>query len=233
MKIKLFLDGADRNAMLEMANAPEIAGFTTNPSLMKKSGVKDYRGFAREILQEIPKKPISFEVFADDLPGMKRQAAEIASWGQNVYVKIPVTNSKGESTATLIRELTLQKVQLNVTAVFTLQQSWEVCQALKGGASAFLSVFAGRIADSGRDPIPLMQACLEMCRHNGSNIELLWASTREVFNIAQADSMGCHIITVPADLIRKLKGFGKDLGQLSLETVQAFKSDAESAGFTL
>lgn len=232
-KIKIFLDGADRAQMLEMNSNPLVAGFTTNPSLMRKSGVQDYRGFAKEILFAIPNKPISFEVFADDLSGMRSQANEIATWGKNVYVKIPVTNSLGESTAPLIRELSLKGVQLNLTAILTLSQTWEMCSAVKGGASAFISVFAGRIADSGRDPIPYMRACLEMCRDTGPNAELLWASTREVYNIVQADEMGCHIITAPGDLIKKMSGFGKDLRQLSLDTVKTFKSDSESAGFKL
>lgn len=232
-KIRIFLDGADRGAMVELAKDPKIQGFTTNPSLMKKSGVKDYPSFCKEILTQIAGKPISFEVFADDFENMRRQAMEIASWGNNVYVKIPVTNSEGRSAAPLIRDLTLQKVKLNVTAVFTLSQSWEVCRALQGGAPSILSVFAGRIADTGRDPLPIMQASLEMCRESGAQIELLWASTREAYNIVQAEQMGCHIITAPGDLVKKMSGFGKDLAQMSLETVRTFKQDAESAGFSL
>lgn len=231
--IKIFLDGADKSAMLELAKDPKVSGFTTNPSLMRKSGVKDYPAFCKEMAGQLGGKPVSFEVFADDLAGMKRQADEIATWGKNVYVKIPVSNSEGVSTAPLIKDLASHGVKLNVTAVFTLRQSWEVCLALKGGAPSILSVFAGRIADTGRDPMPIMHGSLEMCRSTDKNIELLWASTREVLNVAQADQMGCHIITAPADILKKISGFGKDLEQMSLETVRTFKSDSEAAGFSL
>ncbi len=232
-RIKIFSDGADKQAMLEMNQNPLVQGLTTNPTLMKKSGVTDYVRFCKEILNEIKVKPISFEVFADDFKEMKRQALEIASWGENVYVKIPITNSEGESSLGLINDLSQSGVKLNVTAVLTLEQSWGACQALKGGAPSILSVFAGRIADTGRDPLPLMQASLEMCLSTDKNIELLWASSREVLNIVQADQMGCHIITATNDLIKKMAQFNKDLSQLSLETVRMFKSDAESAGFSL
>lgn len=237
--LKIFLDGADRAAILEMVGNPQVQGFTTNPSLMKKSGVKDYPAFCQEILTQVNGKPISFEVFADEFTEMKRQGLEIASWNkspagkQNLYVKIPVTNSKGESAVPLIRELSHAGVQLNVTAVFTIQQSVEVCAALKGGAPSILSVFAGRIADTGRDPMPIMAAALEICREADKNIELLWASTREAFNIVQAQQVGAHIITAPLDLVKKASHFGKDLKLMSLETVQAFKLDAEAAGFQL
>ena len=232
-RVKIFSDGADKQAMLEMNQNPLVQGLTTNPTLMKKSGVTDYVRFCKEILNEIKVKPISFEVFADDFKEMKRQALEIASWGENVYVKIPITNSEGESSLGLINDLSQSGVKLNVTAVLTLEQSWGACQALKGGAPSILSVFAGRIADTGRDPLPLMQASLEMCLSTDKNIELLWASSREVLNIVQADQMGCHIITATTDLIKKMAQFNKDLSQLSLETVRMFKSDAESAGFSL
>lgn len=232
-KIKVFLDGADRSQILETAKNPQVHGFTTNPSLMRKSGVKDYRQFCQEILTQIEGKPISFEVFADEFPEMKRQAEEITTWGPNVYVKIPVINSKGESAAPLIRELASRKVKLNVTAVFTLSQSWAVCQALKGGAPSILSVFAGRIADTGRDPMPILCGAAEMCRETDKNIELLWASTREAYNFVQAEQSGCRIITAPLDMVKKAAGFGKDLLDMSLDTVRTFKSDAESAGFSL
>ncbi|MBM4304163.1 MAG: transaldolase [Deltaproteobacteria bacterium] len=232
-KIKIFSDGADKKAMLEMNQNPLVKGLTTNPSLMKKSGVSDYVAFCKEILREIKIKPISFEVFADNFTEMKRQALEIASWGENVYVKIPITNSEAESSLALIKELSHSGVKLNVTAVLTLEQSWGACQALKGGAPSILSVFAGRIADTGRDPLPLMEASLEMCLSTDKNIELLWASSREVLNIVQADQMGCHIITATNDLIKKTAMFNKDLSQLSLETVRMFKADAESAGYSL
>lgn len=218
--------------MLEMNQNPAVSGMTTNPSLMKKSGVKDYRAFCQDILSHVKTKPISFEVFADEFSEMKRQAMEIAGWGQNVYVKIPITNCEGQSTIPLIKELTHQKVKLNVTALLTLPQVLETTQALKGGAPSIVSVFAGRIADTGVDPIPMMQASLAMCEVD-ANIELLWASTREVLNIKQAEMVGCHIITVPFDILKKTNMFGKDLTQLSLETVRMFKQDADSAGFSL
>lgn len=232
-KVKIYSDGADKASMLEMNRNPLVAGMTTNPSLMKKAGVKDYRAFCKEILAEINVKPLSFEVFADDFKEMKRQALEISSWGNNVYAKIPITNSEGQSCIPLIQELSHSGVKLNVTAVLTLSQAWEACQALKGGSPSILSVFAGRVADTGRDPMPLMAACLEFCRASDPAIELLWASTREVLNIAQADTVGCHIITVPFDILKKLSLLGKDLTALSLETVRMFKSDAESVGYTL
>ncbi|MSP19646.1 MAG: transaldolase [Bdellovibrionales bacterium] len=232
-KVKIFSDGADKKAMLEMYQNPIVKGLTTNPSLMKKSGITDYVTFCKDILRDIKTKPISFEVFADHFTEMKRQALEIASWGKNVYVKIPITNSEGESSLPLIKELSLSGVKLNVTAVLTLEQSWNACQSLKGGAPSILSIFAGRIADTGRDPVPLMQAAVELCRATDSNIELLWASSREALNIVQADQMGCHIITATTDLIKKISMFNKDLTQLSLETVRMFKTDAESAGYSL
>ena len=232
-RIKLYSDGADRASMLEMAKNPAIQGLTTNPTLMKKAGIKDYRSFCKDILSQITEKPISFEVFADEFGEMKRQALEIATWGKNVYVKIPITNSEGMSTIELVKELSHKNVKLNVTAVFTLEQVWSTCQALKGGAPSIVSVFAGRIADTARDPVPLMQASLAMCRQADRNIELLWASTRESYNIVQADQAGCDIITVPFDILKKMSMFNKDLTQLSLETVRMFKTDAESAGFSL
>ena len=233
MNIKIFSDGADLNSMLEMAKNPVITGLTTNPSLMKKAGISDYRAFSKEVLTHIKDKPISFEVFADDLNEMRRQAHEIAAWGENVYVKIPITNTEGVSTAPLIKELSHQNIKLNVTAILTLGQVVETCENVKGGAPSIVSVFAGRIADTGRDPVPLMQASLEICKSADSNIELLWASSREVYNVVQADSIGCHIITVTKDIIQKLPMFGKDLRLLSLDTVRTFKKDADAAGFTL
>lgn len=233
LKVKLYSDGADKTSMLEMAKNPNVAGITTNPTLMRKAGVTDYRSFCKGILAEIRDKPISFEVFADTLPEMQRQAMEIASWGSNVYVKIPVTNSEGKSTAALVHELSHAAVKLNVTAVFTVAQGWEVIQALAGGAPAVLSVFAGRIADAGVDPSPIMLACRELCQTSKSKIELLWASTRELYNIVQADQCGCDIITVSPDLLKKVSSFGKDLTEFSLDTVKMFKSDSEAAGFKL
>ncbi len=232
-QIKIFSDTADRASLLEAAKNPVIKGMTTNPTLMRRAGVSDYRAFAKDILQHVTDKPISFEVFADDFPNMERQALEIKEWGQNVYVKIPVTNSKGEPATGLIRKLSQSGVKLNVTAILTLQQTLEVCQALRGGAPAFVSVFAGRIADTGRDPVPLMRAALEMCRAAGKDVELLWASSRELLNVVQADEIGCHIITVTQDIIKKLSMINKDLSELSLDTVKMFKTDAEAAGFQL
>ena len=230
--IKIFADGADKNGILEMYNNPRIDGFTTNPTLMRKAGISNYASFAKEIVKAIPYKPLSFEVFADDLNEMERQALEIKTWGKNIYVKIPVMNTQRVSTAPLIQKLTQVGVQLNITAILTLEQVREVADALRGGASAFVSVFAGRIADTGRDPIPLMQAALELLRSN-SAVELLWASPREVLNVYQAEAIGCHIITATNDLLKKLDLKGKDLTDYSQETVQMFYNDAQSAGFRL
>lgn len=234
MKVKIYSDGADRATMLEMAVNPLIQGITTNPSLMRKAGVKDYRAFSKEMLSLIRDKPISFEVFADDFVGMVQQAQEIKTWGTNVYVKIPISNTEGFSTEKIIRELSHKNIKLNVTAVFTLAQVWDAAQALKGGAPSIISVFAGRIADSGRDPMPIMQAASEICQSTDQKIELLWASSREPYNVIQAELSGCQIITVTADIVKKIPGFlKKDLNQLSLETVKTFKSDSDSAGYTL
>ncbi|MBL7672263.1 MAG: transaldolase [Bdellovibrionaceae bacterium] len=232
-RIKIYSDGADKASMLEMAARPEIQGLTTNPSLMKKAGVSDYRAFCKEILTHIRTKPLSFEVFADDFAEMKRQALEIATWGPNVYVKIPITNSEGKTSIPLVHELAHKNVKLNVTAIFTFEQVVETVQAVKGGAPSIVSIFAGRIADTGRDPMPLMTASSEYCRSVDKNIELLWASTREVFNIVQAEMAGCHIITSPPDLVKKLNMINKDPKQMSLETVRMFKADSEAAGFHL
>lgn len=231
--VKIFADGADRATILELAKNPVVKGFTTNPSLMKKSGVKDYRAFCKEILTQIPKHPISFEVFADDFEEMFRQAQEIKSWGSNVYVKIPITNSQGKSSLELIKKLAVEGVKLNVTALFTWEQIQLTVEALKGGAPSIVSVFAGRIADTGRDPMPLMRESSELCRSTDKNIELLWASSREFYNLVQAEESGCHIITCTTDIIKKLPMLNKDLTELSLETVKTFKADSDSAGFQL
>lgn len=234
--MKIYLDGADRTAILAHSQDPVISGFTTNPSLMRKSGVTDYVAFCKEMLEKV-KKPISFEVFADSLPEMRTQAKAIASWDTgagNVYVKIPVINSVGESTLPLVRELAQAGVKLNVTAIFTLKQVYETCAALAGGAPSIVSVFAGRIADSGRDPMPIMTAAAQICgQWDSKNIELLWASTREVYNFVQAEQSGCHIITAQLDLIKKTTGFGRSLEELTLDTVGQFKRDAQAAGFSL
>jgi len=232
-RIKIFADGASLPSMLESARDPRIAGFTTNPTLMRKAGVTDYRAFAKEVLAAIRDKPISFEVFADELPEMRRQAREIATWGDNVYVKIPITNTRSEPATALIRELGAGGVKLNVTAICTLEQVRDTAQALKGAAPSVISVFAGRIADTGRDPIPLMKEALQICRAADRTIELLWASPRELLNMIQAAEIGCDIITVTPDLLKKLELVGKDLGAFSLETVQMFFRDAQAAGYKL
>jgi transaldolase len=235
-RIKIFLDGADRNSMVEMASNPLIQGFTTNPSLMRKSGVKDYAAFCQEILPLLKGKPVSFEVFADEFPEMRRQGKIIAGWekkGDHVYVKVPIVNSKGESSIPLIRELSHSGVKLNITAIYSLRQIWETAEAVKGGAASIVSVFAGRIADTGRDPLPLMQAGVDICEAAGPQCELLWASTREAFNIVQADAIGCKIITSPLDMIKKVASFTKSLDEVTLDTVKTFKADAEAAGFSL
>jgi transaldolase len=232
LRVKIYADGADKNAMLEMYANSHIAGFTTNPTLMRKSGVSDYRAFAREILAHIPDRPISFEVFADDFAGMERQAAEIASWGQNVLVKIPITNTRGKSSAQLLRRLTQAGIPVNVTALLTLAQVREACESLADASLAKISVFAGRIADTGRDPVPLMAAAVELLRPY-PNLQLIWASPRELLNIFQADAIGCHIITATTDILRKFHLIGKDLHEYSLDTVKMFYEDAYKAGYEL
>lgn len=232
LTVKIFADGADLEGMLELYRNPWIKGFTTNPTLMRQSGVLDYRAFAREVLAAIPDRPISFEVFSDDLVGMERQAVEIAGWGDNVYVKIPVTNTRGESTAALAGRLSRQGIKVNVTAVLPLAQVREVSAAIAGGAPACVSVFAGRIADTGVDPVPFMTRALQELQA-APNAELIWASPRELLNVFQADAIGCHIITVTHDLLRKLPLVGRDLHEYSLDTVKMFHSDAERAGFSL
>ena len=232
LKVKIYADGADRDGMLEMYAKPYIQGFTTNPTLMKKAGITDYKAFAHEILQAIPDRPISFEVFADEFTDMERQALEIKTWGENVYVKIPVTNTRQEMAYDLIERLCGAGVHLNVTAILTLEQVQNVADALKDGPDSIVSVFAGRIADTGLDPVPVMQEALTLLKV-APKAELLWARPREVLNIYQADKIGCHIITATNDLIRKLALGGKDLAEYSLETVQMFYDDAQSAGYTL
>ena len=232
LKVKIYADGADRDGMLEMYAKSYIQGFTTNPTLMKKAGITDYKAFAHEILQAIPDRPISFEVFADEFTDMERQALEIKTWGENVYVKIPVSNTRQEMAYDLIERLSGAGVHLNVTAILTLEQVQNVSDALKDGPDSIVSVFAGRIADTGVDPVPVMQKALTLLEV-APKAELLWASPREVLNIYQADNIGCHIITATNDLIRKLALGGKDLAEYSLETVQMFYDDARSAGYTL
>jgi transaldolase len=233
LKIQLYADGADKAGILDLYAKPYIKGLTTNPSLMKKAGIKDYEAFAKEILQTVTAKPISLEVFTDDLSEMRRQALKIKAWANNVYTKIPITNSRGESCLPLIKELGKEGVKLNVTALLTLKQVAGVAEALNPSVPSVVSVFAGRIADTGVDPQPLMRACGALL-HGQPKAELLWASTREVLNIMQAEECGCAIITVPHDILAKAaKLMGTDLTELSLDTVKMFAKDAADAGYTL
>jgi transaldolase len=232
LSVKLFADGADKAAMLELYANPRIQGFTTNPTLMRKAGITDYAAFARDILGVIRDRPISLEVFADEFPDMERQARQIASWADNVYVKIPVTNTRREPSLDLICRLSHSGVKVNVTALLTLDQVRDVVAVLAGGAPSCVSVFAGRIADTGRDPVPLMAAAVEMISIH-PQMELIWASPRELLNVFQADAIGCHIITATSDILKKLSLVGKNLHDYSLETVQMFYDDARSSGFTL
>jgi transaldolase len=211
---------------------PLIRGFTTNPTLMRKAGVRDYEAFARDMLAAIPDRPISFEVLADDFPGMERQARRIAKWAENVFVKIPITNPLGESAVDLVRHLSHDGIRLNVTALLTLRQVEGVAEALVGGTDASVSIFAGRIADTGVDPVPVMARAVEMLR-SAPDAELIWASPRELLNVFQADAVGCHVITATNDILKKLGLVGKDLTEYSLETVKMFHSDAEASGFQL
>lgn len=232
LKIKIFADGANLTSMKEAAANPLIKGFTTNPTLMRAAGVIDYKAFALDVLETIPDRPVSFEVFADDFPAMEDQAHEIASWGANVYVKIPVTNTEGEFSGPLIAALSHAGVKLNVTAVFTHEQITRVAAALAVDTPSVISVFAGRIADTGRDPVPHMQQALSLLRHR-PRTELLWASPRELLNVFQADEIGCHIITVTAEVIKKLELVGKDIDGYSRETVKTFYIDATKAAFSI
>ena len=232
LNVKLFADGADKKGILEMNDKSNISGFTTNPTLMKVAGVKDYKAFALDILSEIKDKSISFEVFSDDFDEMERQALDIASWGDNIYVKIPITNTKSESSLPIIESLSKNGVKLNVTAMMTLDQVELVLPALSNGPASYVSVFAGRIADAGLDPLPIMISVVNLLK-NHSNIELIWASPRELYNVVQANDIGCHIITATNDILKKLPTLGKDLTQFSLETVQMFRNDAIEAGFNI
>jgi transaldolase len=232
LKVKIFADGADRGGILEMYQKPFIRGFTTNPTLMRKAGVKNYKKFAPDILKAVTDKPISFEVLSDLFPEMERQALEISSWGENVYVKIPVTNTQKKPSYDLIDRLVRAGVKVNVTAMMTLEQVREVASVIKGGPPCFVSIFAGRIADTGVDPLPIMTTAVELLRIS-PNAELIWASPRELLNIFQADAIGCHIITVTNDILKKLHLVGKDLDDYSLDTVKMFCDDALKAGYCL
>ena len=232
LNVKIFADGADLKGISNLSRNPVIKGFTTNPTLMRKAGIQDYRGFAREVLGIIGERPVSFEVFSDDFAEMERQAMEIASWGPNVYVKIPVTNTRREFAGELIRSLARTGVQVNITALLTNEQVRAVLECLSPQTRSCVSVFAGRVADTGRDPVPLMAEAVQLLKAN-SKAELIWASPRELLNIFQADAIGCHIITVTNDILKKLVLVGKDLGDYSLDTVKMFYEDGRKAGFTL
>lgn len=232
LHVKIFADGAELAGMLGLYRQTYIQGFTTNPTLMHKAGIRDYRAFARGVLAAIPDRPISFEVFSDEFAEMERQAREIATWGPNVFVKVPVTNTRQQPAYDLISRLSSAGVKVNVTALMTLEQVTAVTQALRGGAASNVSVFAGRIADTGRDPVPLMIEALRIMKDTPT-AELIWASPRELLNVFQADAIGCHIITVTPDLLKKLDGVGKDLSEFSLDTVKMFHDDARKAGFAL
>jgi transaldolase len=233
LKIKIFADGADKEALLALNADPIIKGMTTNPTLMRKAGIADYEKFAREILGSITEKPISFEVFSDDFPEMRRQALKISKWQKNVYVKIPVTNTRTEPSLPLICELAKEGVQLNITAILTTDQVRDVVAALDPKVPSVVSVFAGRIADTGRDPISIMKESLKLVRQLPES-ELLWASVREVLNLVQAEHCGCDVVTVPPDILKKARSlWQKDLGELSLDTVKMFAQDAIAAGFKL
>jgi transaldolase len=231
LKVKIFADGADAPEMLEMYSKPFIKGLTTNPTLMRKAGISNYRAFAREILVQIRDKPLSLEVVSDDFAEMERQAFEISGWADNVYVKIPVTNTRGEASYALIRRLASRGVKLNVTAIMTLAQVREVVPALSPEVASFVSVFAGRIADTGVDPVPLMASAVQMLKAC-PKAELIWASPREVLNIFHADSIGCHVVTATHDILRKLPLVGYNLDEYSLDTVRMFYRDAVAAGFS-
>ncbi len=232
LKIKLFADGADKAAMLALYKEPMIRGFTTNPTLMRQAGVTNYAEFAREILAAIPDRPISFEVFGDEFSEMEHQARMIASWGENVYVKIPITNTRREASYELVRTLSRSNIKLNVTAVMTLDQVRAAAEALSGGAQSCISIFAGRIADTGRDPVPVMKEAVRIASRE-PRIEVVWASPREILNVFHAEEAGCQIITVTRDLLKKLNLIGKDLQEYSLETVRMFYRDGVEAGYSL
>lgn len=232
LRVKLFLDGADLASMRDAYQDGLVQGFTTNPTLMRKSGITDYEGFARSVIAEIPDLPISFEVFSDDFDQMEREARAIASWGGLTYVKVPITNTRGDSALPLVQRLSADGLRVNVTAILTLEQVRATAAVLDPSTPSIVSVFAGRIADTGVDPVPLMSAAAEILAGNRT-AELLWASPRELLNLFQAGDCGCHILTATADVIKKLQLVGKDLEQYSLETVQMFYKDAQEAGFKI
>jgi transaldolase len=232
LRVKIFADGADRQRVEALCSEPWIRGFTTNPTLMRSAGVDDYASFAHELLELVPDRPISFEVIADRLAEIERQARLIASWGENVYVKVPITTTRGEPTADIVRRLSASGIKVNVTALMTVEQVEDAASWLADGPGAFVSVFAGRIADSGRDPIPIMSAALERLAPYPHE-ELIWASPREVLNVVQADAIGCHVITVTDEILKRLSNLGRELEEYSLDTVRMFFRDAQAAGYTL
>lgn len=232
LKIKIFADGADRARVRALCSEPWIRGFTTNPTLMRSAGVDDYASFAHELLELVPDRPISFEVIADELDEIERQARLIASWGENVYVKVPITTTRGEPTANVVRRLSASGIKVNVTALMTLDQVEEAASWLAEGPGSYVSVFAGRIADSGRDPVPIMSEALERLAPYPHE-ELIWASPREVLNVVQADTIGCHVITVTDEILKRLSSLGRELDDYSLDTVRMFYRDAQAAGYTL
>jgi transaldolase len=232
LKVQIFADGADKTDMLEMYAKSIVKGLTTNPTLMKKAGVTDYRAFCKDILTSIRDKPLSFEVFSDDFDEMEKQAIEISSWGENVYVKIPITNTKRDPCYALVRKLTEKNIKVNVTAIMTEEQVVNVASVLNPNVASYVSIFAGRIADTGRDPLPLMEKTVQLLKDN-INAELIWASPRELLNIFQADEIGCHIITVTKDILKKLDLIGYDLNEFSLDTVKMFYKDSLEAGFNI
>ena len=232
LRVKIFADGADRQRVEALCSEPWIRGFTTNPTLMRSAGVDDYASFAHQLLELVPDRPISFEVIADQLAEIERQARLIASWGENVYVKVPITTTRGEPTADVVRRLSASGIKVNVTALMTVEQVEEAASWLADGPGAFVSVFAGRIADSGRDPIPIMSEALDRLAPHPHE-ELIWASPREVLNVVQADAIGCHVITVTDEILKRLSNLGRELEEYSLDTVRMFFRDAQAAGYTL
>ena len=232
LNIEIYADGADLNSFMELNSKNFVKGFTTNPSLMKKSGIQDYSSFAKDLLPKIKDKPISFEVFADDFTSMRSQAKKINSWGRNVFVKIPITNTKGQSTSELVQSLNADNIACNVTAIFTIEQVQSIIDVVDDRTPVILSIFAGRIADSGIDPVPIIEKAVNLTK-NKKNIKILWASTRELLNIFQANKINCHIITVPNDILKKIDNIGKDQKSFSLETVVDFYNDANAAGYKI
>ena len=232
LNIEIYADGADLNSFMELNSKNFVKGFTTNPSLMKKSGIQNYASFAKDLLSKIKDKPISFEVFADDFTSMRSQAKKINSWGRNVFVKIPITNTKGQSTSELVQSLNADNIACNVTAIFTIEQVQSIIDVVDDRTPVILSIFAGRIADSGIDPVPIIEKAVNLTK-NKKNIKILWASTRELFNIFQANKINCHIITVPNDILKKIDNIGKNQKSFSLETVVDFYNDANAAGYKI